>query len=66
MSSIMGVIGPERSKLFALELRRKMLHSTFFFTIAFTNINQLTNWDQTRSNVYGHEISDEFVCVKSE
>ena len=40
MSSILGLIRPERSELFALELRRIAIFH-FVYTLASTNINQL-------------------------
>ena len=40
MSSIMNLIGPELSELFALEFA-KIAESDFVYTLAFTNIDQL-------------------------
>ena len=40
MSSIMDLIGPELSELFALEFA-KIAESDFVYTLAFTNVDQL-------------------------
>ena len=40
MSSIMDLIGPELSELFALEFA-KIVESDFVYTLAFTNVDQL-------------------------
>ena len=40
MSSIMDLIGPELSELYALEFA-KIAESDFVYTLAFTNVDQL-------------------------
>ena len=56
MSSIIDLIGPELSELFALEFA-KIAESDFVYSLASTNVDQII---PNGHNMYDNEILDEF------
>ena len=56
MSSIMGIIGPERPKLFTLELKKNYISFCLH-----SNIHKYQPFStKLGQNIYDHKISDEF------